>query len=208
MVTVISVITRLCWGNIESLELSQLSSQQWTLDSHKLVYHVQLSYNPKYSSGTIVASTPGSTQTRQFSPTFAFTSRRAPKTQSHALVSCFSNFLCSNPSFFQTSCVQTSGCHSAPPDCPSRSPVHPPSPEVHIWSLMIDQYWKDKKHSSKCTVYNLPSPHCTRPTNVILEQLPFRRESILTVCCQQNVRRDGKWKYFVESASFSWRHPP
>ena len=101
VVTVISVITRLCWGNIESLELSQLSSQQWTLDSHKLVYHVQLSYNPKYSSGTIVASIPGSTQTRQFSPTFAFTSRRAPKTQSHALVSCFSNFLCSNPRFFK-----------------------------------------------------------------------------------------------------------
>ena len=140
VVTVISVITRLCWVDIESLKLSQLSSQQWTLDSHKLVYHVQLSYNPEYSSGTIVASIPGSTQTRQFSPTFAFTSRRAPKTQSHALVSCFSNFLCSNPSFFQTSCVQTSGCHSAPPDCPSRSTVHPPSPEVRILSLMIDQY--------------------------------------------------------------------
>ena len=114
----------------------------------------------------------------------------------------FSNFLCSK---FE---LQTPGCHSAPPDCPSRSTVHPPSPEVHIWSLMIDQYWKGKKHSSKCTVYNLPSPHCTRPTNVILEQLPFRRESILTVCCQQNVRRDGKWKYFVESASFPWRHSP
>ena len=101
VVTVISVITRLCWVDIESLKLSQLSSQQWTLDSHKLVYHVQLSYNPEYSSGTIVASIPGSTQTRQFSPTFAFTSRRAPKTQSHALVSCSSNFLCSNPRFFK-----------------------------------------------------------------------------------------------------------
>ena len=104
MVTVISVITRLCWVDIESLELSHFSSQQWTLDSHKLVYHVQLSYNPEYSSGTIVASIPGSTQTRQFSPTFAFTSRRAPKTQSHALVSCFSNFLSSNPSFSNFLC--------------------------------------------------------------------------------------------------------
>ena len=132
VVTVISVITRLCWVDIESLKLSQLSSQQWTLDSHKLVYHVQLSYNPEYSSGTIVASIPGSTQTRQFSPTFAFTSRRAPKTQSHALVSCFSNFLSSSLSFSNFSCSKTPGCHSAPPDCPSRSTVHPPSPEVRI----------------------------------------------------------------------------
>lgn len=75
---------------------------------------------------------------------------------------------------FQTSCVQIPGCHSAPPDCPSRSTVHPPSPEVHIWSLMIDQYWKGKKESSKWTVYNLPSPHYTCPTNALLERFPFR----------------------------------
>ena len=53
MVTVISVITRLCWGNIESLELSQLSSQQWTLDSHKLVYHVQLSLSQNIVQGRL-----------------------------------------------------------------------------------------------------------------------------------------------------------
>ena len=51
---------------------------------------------------------------------------------------------------FQTSPVQTPGCHSAPPDCPSRTTLHPPIPEVHIWSLTIDQYQKDKKYSSKC----------------------------------------------------------
>ena len=68
----------------------------------------------------------------------------------------------------------------------------------HSWLIIIEKA-KSTIQNVRCTIYPVHIAHAQQMS--FFEQLPFRRESILTVCCQQNVGRDGKWKYFVKPMS-------